>query len=216
MKSLDYMFENTNWKAVSAEIMGTFFLVFFGVSSLANNVGVTTEETGNLFPESLHLLIGLITLTLTLFVLVHILGPVSGCHLNPVITIPTFLSDKMDRDTTVAYIFGQIIGACLGFYLFDLINPGTSDTILDGDSALLLAALVGTAFFVTSLLTSQDPASIGATLFVVSSTAFGDVNPGVSLGNMIISDIDFMFFGIVGSLIGCIIGWAIKENIIDQ
>ena len=210
------MFENTNWKAVSAEIMGTFFLVFFGVSSLANNVGVTTEETGNLFPESLHLLIGLITLTLTLFVLVHILGPVSGCHLNPVITIPTFLSDKMDRDTTVAYIFGQIIGACLGFYLFDLINPGTSDTILDGDSALLLAALVGTAFFVTSLLTSQDPASIGATLFVVSSTAFGDVNPGVSLGNMITSDIDFMFFGIVGSLIGCIIGWAIKENIIDQ
>ncbi len=210
------MFENTNWKAVSAEIMGTFFLVFFGVSSLANNVGVTTEETGNLFPESLHLLIGLITLTLTLFVLVHILGPVSGCHLNPVITIPTFLSDKMDRDTTVAYIFGQIIGACLGFYLFDLINPGTSDTILDGDSALLLAALVGTAFFVTSLLTSQDPASIGATLFVVSSTAFGDVNPGVSLGNMITNDIDFMFFGIVGSLIGCIIGWAIKENIIDQ
>ena len=216
MKSLDYMFENTNWKAVSAEIMGTFFLVFFGVSSLANNVGVNNDETGNLFPESLHLLIGLITLTLTLFVLVHILGPVSGCHLNPVITIPTFLSDKMDRDTTVAYIFGQIIGACLGFYLFDLINPGTSDTILDGDSALLLAALVGTAFFVTSLLTSQDPASIGATLFVVSSTAFGDVNPGVSLGNMIISDIDFMFFGIVGSLIGCIIGWAIKENIIDQ
>ena len=210
------MFENTNWKAVSAEIMGTFFLVFFGVSSLANNVGVNNDETGNLFPESLHLLIGLITLTLTLFVLVHILGPVSGCHLNPVITIPTFLSDKMDRDTTVAYIFGQIIGACLGFYLFDLINPGTSDTILDGDSALLLAALVGTAFFVTSLLTSQDPASIGATLFVVSSTAFGDVNPGVSLGNMIISDIDFMFFGIVGSLIGCIIGWAIKENIIDQ
>ena len=210
------MFENTNWKAVSAEIMGTFFLVFFGVSSLANNVGVNSDETGNLFPESLHLLIGLITLTLTLFVLVHILGPVSGCHLNPVITIPTFLSDKMDRDTTVAYIFGQIIGACLGFYLFDLINPGTSDTILDGDSALLLAALVGTAFFVTSLLTSQDPASIGATLFVVSSTAFGDVNPGVSLGNMITSDIDFMFFGIVGSLIGCIIGWAIKENIIDQ
>ena len=210
------MFENTNWKAVSAEIMGTFFLVFFGVSSLANNVGVNNDETGNLFPESLHLLIGLITLTLTLFVLVHILGPVSGCHLNPVITIPTFLSDKMDRDTTVAYIFGQIIGACLGFYLFDLINPGTSDTILDGDSALLLAALVGTAFFVTSLLTSQDPASIGATLFVVSSTAFGDVNPGVSLGNMIANDIDFMFFGIVGSLIGCIIGWAIKENIIDQ
>ena len=205
------MFENTNWKAVSAEIMGTFFLVFFGVSSLTNNAGVVSEGDG-----TLHILIGLTTLTLTLFVLVHILGPVSGCHLNPVITIPTYLSDKMDRDTTVAYIGGQIIGACLGFYLFDLINPGTSNSILDGDSALLLAAMVGTTFFVTSLLTSQDPGSIAATLFIVSSTAFGDVNPGVSLGNMIATDVEFMFFGIVGSLIGCIIGWVIKENIIDQ
>ena len=151
------MFENTNWKTVSAEVMGTFFLVFFGVSSLTNNAGISENETG-----TLHILIGLITLTLTLFVLVHILGPVSGCHLNPVITIPTFLSDKMDRDTMIAYIGGQILGACLGFYLFDLINPGTNDSMLNGDSALLLAALVGTTFFVTSLLTSQDPASIGA------------------------------------------------------
>ena len=205
------MFENTNWKAVSAEIMGTFFLVFFGVSALTNNVGFVDGETG-----TLNVLIGLITLTLTLFVLVHVLGPVSGCHLNPVITIPTFLSDKMDRDTMIAYIGGQIIGACLGFYLFDLINPGTDDSIFSGDYSTLLVAVVGTTFFVTSLLTSQDPASIGATLFIVSSTAFGNVNPGVSLGEMIVTDVDFMFFGIVGSLIGCVAGWAIKENIIDQ
>ena len=209
------MFEKTNWKAVSAEIMGTFFLVFFGVSALANN-DTTIVNSEGVAESSFTGFVGLITLALTLFVLVHILGPVSGCHLNPVITIPTFLSDKMDKDTTIAYICGQIIGACLGFYLFDLINPGTNDSVLDGDSALLLAAAVGTTFFVTSLLTTQDPASIGATLFIVSSTAFGDVNPGVSLGNMIVSGLDFMFFGIIGSLIGCVAGWAIKENIIDQ
>jgi len=209
------MFEKTNWKAVSAEIMGTFFLVFFGVSALANNDTSIINNEG-VAESSFTGFVGLITLALTLFVLVHILGPVSGCHLNPIITIPTFLSDKMDRDTAAAYICGQIIGACLGFYLFDLINPGTNDSILDGDSALLLAAAVGTTFFVTSLLTTQDPASIGATLFIVSSTAFGDVNPSVSLGSMIVSDVDFMFFGISGSLIGCVAGWAIKENIIDQ
>ena len=208
------MFEKTNWKAVSAEIMGTFFLVFFGVSALANNDTTIINNEG-VAESSFTGFVGLITLALTLFVLVHILGPVSGCHLNPIITIPTFLSDKIDRDTTVAYICGQIIGACLGFYLFNLINPGTNDSVLDGDSALLLAAAVGTTFFVTSLLTTQDPASIGATLFIVSSTAFGDVNPGVSLGNMIVSDVNFMFFGIIGSLIGCVAGWAIKENIID-
>ena len=54
MKLRDYMFENTNWKAVSAEIMGTFFLVFFGVSALTNNVGVV-EGTG-----AINILIGLI------------------------------------------------------------------------------------------------------------------------------------------------------------
>ena len=208
------MFEKTNWKAVSAEIIGTFFLVFFGVSALANNDTSIVNNEG-VAESSFTGFVGLITLALTLFVLVHILGPVSGCHLNPVITIPTFLSDKMDKDTTIAYICGQIIGACLGFYLFDLINPGTNDSVLDGDSALLLAAAVGTTFFVTSLLTTQDPASIGATLFIVSSTAFGDVNPGVSLGNMIVSDVDFMFFVIIGALIGCFAGWAIKENIIE-
>ena len=49
------MFENTNWKTVGAEVMGTFFLVFFGVSSLTNNVGISEEEG-----ETLHILIGLI------------------------------------------------------------------------------------------------------------------------------------------------------------
>jgi len=209
------MFENTNWKAVSAEIMGTFFLVFFGVSALANN-DITIINNEGVAEYSFTGFVGLITLALTLFVLVHVLGPVSGCHLNPVITIPIFLSDKIDRDTTLAYICGQIIGACLGFYLFELINPGTNNSILDGDAALLLAAAVGTTFFVTSLLTTQDPSSIGATLFIVASTAFSDVNPAVPLGNMIVNDVDFMFFGILGSLIGCVAGWAIKENIIDQ
>ena len=146
MKICDCMFENINWKAVSAEIMGTFFLVFFGVSAIANN-DITIANNDGVVEYSFTGCVGLITLTLTLFVLVHILGPVSGSHLNPVITIPTFLSDKMDRDTTIAYIGGQIIGACLGFYLFDLINPGTTDSMLDGDLALFLAALVGTTFF---------------------------------------------------------------------
>ena len=81
--------------------------------------------------------------------------------------------------------------------------------------------MIGTTFFVTSLITSQDPASIGATLFVVSSNVFGDVNPSVSLGNMIAIAVDgdttaWAFFGIVGSLLGCLWGWLIKENIIDR
>ena len=162
------------------------------------------------------LLEGTITLGLTLFVLVHILGPVSGCHLNPAITIPVFMSGKMKQEDTIAYIIAQIVGATLGFILFKELKPETGASDID----VLIVALVGTTFFVASLLTSQDPGSIGATLFVVTITAFGDVNPGVSLGNMLALEIDgnanWAFYGIIGSLVGCGLGYAVKENVIDN
>ena len=198
------MFKDMNWKPVGAEFMGTFFLVFFGVTSFISMSG------------SDMLLEGTITLGLTLFVLVHILGPVSGCHLNPAITIPVFMSGKIKQEDTIAYIIAQIIGATLGFILFKELKPETGASEID----VLIVALVGTTFFVASLLTSQDPGSIGATLFVVTITAFGDVNPGVSLGNMFALAIDdnanWAFYGIIGSLVGCGLGYAVKENVIDS
>ena len=202
------MFKDMNWKPVGAEFMGTFFLVFFGVTSF---ISMSGEDM---------LLEGTITLGLTLFVLVHILGPVSGCHLNPAITIPVFMSGKMKQEDTIAYIIAQIIGATLGFILYTskFENLGPKDNLADID--VLIIALIGTTFFVASLLTSQDPGSIGATLFVVTITAFGDVNPGVSLGNMFALVIDgndnWAFYGIIGSLIGCGLGYAVKENVIDN
>ena len=198
------MFKDMNWKPMGAEFLGTFFLVFFGVTSFISMNGNDM------------LLEGTITLGLTLFVLVHILGPVSGCHLNPVITIPVFISGKMKSDETIAYIIAQIVGATLGFILFKELNPETSTSDID----ILIVALVGTTFFVASLLTSQDPGSIGATLFIVTITAFGDVNPGVSIGSMLASAIEgnpnWAFYGIIGSLIGCGGGYAVKENVIDN
>ena len=198
------MFKDMNWKPVSAEFLGTFFLVFFGVTSFISMSGNDM------------LLEGTITLGLTLFVLVHILGPVSGCHLNPAITLPVFMSGKMKQDETIAYIVAQIVGATLGFVLFKELKPETGASDID----IMIIALIGTTFFVASLLTSQDPGSIGATLFIVTITAFGDVNPGVSIGSMLASAIEgnpnWAFYGIIGSLIGCGVGYAVKENVIDN
>ena len=210
------MFKDMNWKPVSAELLGTFLLVFFGVSAVMNQPTSTDEDPLTDSYILLHSLKGIITLALTLFVLVHILGPVSGCHLNPVITIPVFISGKINRDDTIAYIVAQIIGATLGFILFKELKPETGGSNID----IMIVALIGTAFFVASLLTSQDPGSIGATLFIVTVTAFDDVNPGVSLGRMLASAIDgnsvWAFYGIIGSLIGCGLGYTVKENVIDN
>tara|TARA_B100001123_G_C15235591_1_gene997014 strand:+ start:1005 stop:1601 length:597 start_codon:yes stop_codon:yes gene_type:complete len=198
------MFNDIEWKPVNAELLGTIFLVFFGVSSFM----IMNDEK--------MLLEGAITLGLTLFVLVHILGPVSGCHLNPVITIPAIVSGNIKQNDGIAYIGAQIIGATIGFMLFKEFKPEANPTDID----ILIVAIIGTTFFVTSLLTSQDPASIGATLFIVMITSFGDVNPGVSLGNMfalaINGEANWAFYGLIGSLIGCGLGYVVKENVIDN
>ena len=198
------MFEETNMKTVSAEMLGTFFLVFFGITAFASSEDVFS---------------GALTLGLTLMVLMHIFGPISGCHLNPAVTIGNMMSKKTSQDDAIGYMGGQVVGATLGFVLFKFLNPGTDDSALDGDMAILVAAAVGTMFFVMTLLSTQDPFAVGAALFVVSSAAFADVNAGVDMGAMIANAIDgnadWAFFGVIGSVVGAFLGWAVKDNALD-
>ncbi len=202
------MFEETNMKTVSAEMLGTFFLVFFGITAFASSDDAFA---------------GALTLGLTLMVLMHVFGPISGCHLNPAVTIGNMMSKKTSQDDAIAYMGGQIVGATLGFVLFKFLNPGTDDSALDGDMAILVAAAVGTMFFVMTLLSTQDPFAVGAALFVVSSAGFGlgfsDVNAGADIGSMIANAIDgnagWAFFGVIGSVVGAFAGWAVKDNCLD-
>ena len=198
------MFEEMNWKTVSAEMLGTFFLVFFGITAFASSEDVFS---------------GALTLGLTLMVLMHVFGPLSGCHLNPAVTIGNMMSKKISQDDAIGYMGGQVVGATLGFVLFKFLNPGTDDSALDGDMAILVAAAVGTMFFVMTLLSTQDPFAVGAALFVVSSAAFADVNAGVDIGSMLANAIDgnadWAFFGVIGSVVGAFLGWAVKDNALD-
>ena len=195
------MFEETNMKTVSAEMLGTFFLVFFGIAAFAS--------ADDAFA-------GALTLGLTLMVLMHVFGPISGCHLNPAVTIGNMMSKKTSQDDAICYIAAQVVGATLGWFLLSYLDPNRANaiTLMDGDVAILVAAAVGTMFFVMTLLSTQDPFAVGAALFVVSSAAFHDVNPGVALGEMVF-DMDFAFFGVIGSVVGAFLGWAVKENCLD-
>ena len=185
-------------------MIGTFFLVFFGITAFASSEDVFS---------------GALTLGLTLMVLMHVFGPISGCHLNPAVTIGNMMSKKMSQDDAIGYMGGQIVGATLGFVLFKFLNPGTDDSVVDGDMAILLAAAIGTMFFVMTLLSTQDPFAVGATLFIVSSTAFASVNFGVDMGAMIANAIDgnadWAFFGVIGGIVGAFLGWAVKDNALD-
>ena len=198
------MFDETNWKTIGAEFMGTFFLVFIGLGTFGKLDGGFE---------------GALALGMTLMFLMHVFGPISGCHLNPAVTIGNMMSKKTSQDDAIAYMGGQVVGATLGFVLFKFLNPGTDDSALDGDMAILVAAAVGTMFFVMTLLSTQDPFAVGAALFVVSSAAFHDVNAGADIGSMIANAIDgnagWAFFGVIGSVVGAFAGWAVKDNCLD-
>src|SRR6478736_2580518 len=85
-------------KRYLAEFIGTFVLVFGGCGS-AVLAGGKIGYTG------IALAFGL-----SLLAMVYTIGPISGCHINPAVTLGVLLSDKMEKRFVVGYIVAQILG----------------------------------------------------------------------------------------------------------
>jgi len=101
-----------------AEIFGTFALVFIGCGS-AVLAGKYIGFLGIAFAFGLVLL-----------VMVYTIGNISGCHINPAVTIAMLLRGKIDGPTALGYIFSQCIGAIIGAALLLSIATGRADYTL--------------------------------------------------------------------------------------
>jgi aquaporin Z len=95
-----------------AEFVGTFVLVFAscGTAVLAG------DKVGFL---GVSLAFGL-----SLLAMVYAIGPISGCHINPAVTVGVLISKKMDSKYAPGYIAAQIIGAIAAAGLLLLIAKG--------------------------------------------------------------------------------------------
>ncbi|MEU6704994.1 aquaporin [Streptomyces wuyuanensis] len=89
-------------KPVLAEFTGTAMLVFFGVGA-AVLAGRAIGAVG------VALVFGLVLLALA-----HVLGPVSGCHLNPAVTLGMLFCRRITARTAVAYAVAQTAGGVAG------------------------------------------------------------------------------------------------------
>jgi aquaporin Z len=91
-----------------AEAVGTFVLVFGGCGS-AVLAGDKIGFLGVSFAFGLSLL-----------AMVYTIGPISGCHINPAVTLGLLLSKKMDARYAAGYIVAQVVGAIVaaGVLLF--------------------------------------------------------------------------------------------------
>lgn len=95
-----------------AELVGTFVLVFGGCGSAV----LAGEKIGFL---GVSLAFGL-----SLLAMVYAIGPISGCHINPAVTVGVFISKKMDAKYVAGYIVAQVVGAILAAALLLLIVKG--------------------------------------------------------------------------------------------
>jgi aquaporin Z len=92
------------------EAIGTFFLVFFAV-------GVATLSFGFKFAGT-SVSAGVVTTAfafgLVLLALAYTLGPITGCHINPAVTMGFYVSGRMPLNEAIGYWVAQFVGGIAG------------------------------------------------------------------------------------------------------
>lgn len=168
-------------RAVLAELVGTAALVMAVIGSgiMATRL---TDDVG------LQLLINAVATVLALGVLIATLGPVSGAHFNPVVSLALAVRGRASWRQAAGYlpvqIGGAMLGAVLAHAMYDLpllseasvARTGTGQWI---GEMVATAGLVGVVFSRATPAIAV-PAWIGAAYFVTSSTSFA--NPAVTVG----------------------------------
>lgn len=174
-----------------AEFIGSGLLVMAIVSPaiLAHDVLGATVGLSVLF-------IGLAT-GFWLFVLVEVFGPVSGCHINPAVTVAMMVSKDIDVKTGVLYIPVQIIGGIagviathmmflhLGFPLMaisEVARPGWCYWSEFVGTFVLIGTIYGCIRGNSKLTGLAIGFVVGAGIITTSSTMF--VNPQVTIARM--------------------------------
>src|ERR1700726_3535831 len=103
-------------KRASAEFLGTFWLVFGGCGSAV--LAAAFPQLGIGF-VGVALAFGLTVLTMA-----YALGHISGCHLNPAVSVGLTVAGRFPVKDLVPYIVAQVIGAIIGAFVLYLIASG--------------------------------------------------------------------------------------------
>lgn len=182
-------------RRATAEGLGTFLLVVLAVGSAVFGI----DQIGAV---GVALAFGL-----TLLALAYALGPVSGCHVNPAVTLGVFLRRGITLPEAGAYWVAQVLGAVVAGGVLALMTSGFGGvadqtgalgtngwggSITAGGTFLLEVLLTFVLVFVVLLVTGRAAApgfaglAIGLTLAVVHLVAIPlhgtSVNPARSLG----------------------------------
>lgn len=102
-----------------AELIGTFGLVLFGCGAAAVAGGTTLANLSGLGILGVALAFGF-----SVVVFAYAIGGLSGCHINPAVTIGVLVAGKISPKDAAVYIIAQLIGALLGAFALKLLLDG--------------------------------------------------------------------------------------------
>jgi len=146
--------------------------------------------------DGIALIINTISTIFALWLLIVLLGPISGAHFNPVVSLVMFVRGALSLKALLAYIPNQIAGAILGAItanaMFGTSFPQVSNNYREG-FGILLGEVIATAGLLLVILLLSDSgksqlipvavaAWIGSAYFFTSSTSFA--NPAVTIGRI--------------------------------
>ena len=193
---------------LGAEVLGTAILVFIGAGSVPLTIFLTGENPFG----SAELSTISFAFAFAIFAAVYSVGHISGCHINPAVTIALLATRKIDATTAASYIGAQVVGGIVGALLTWTILIGNDPATLglgavsynpdtSGFGVALAAEIIGTAILV----------------FVVFGAAVDGRAPAGFAGIII----GFIVYGII-ILVGPITGAALNParqlgpNIVEQ
>ena len=193
----------TNIQKGLAEFIGTFWLVFGGCGSAVLAAA---------FPDVGIGLLGVaLAFGLTVVTMAYAIGHISGCHLNPAVTVGLWAGGRFDAREIPLYVIAQVLGAIVAAFLLFYIASGSPvyDLATNGLAANgfgegspggydiwsgVLIEVVLTAFFVWIIMGSTDgrapagfaPLAIGLALALIHLISIPvtntSVNPARSTG----------------------------------
>ena len=208
----------STYRKFVAELLGTAALLCAVIGS-----GIMAENlsAGNV---AVALIANTLATVFALYVLIEVLGPVSGAHFNPAVSAVMLFRNELSAATFFGYVAAQLLGATLGAWLahamFDLQVLQWSVKVRSGWGQWLAEAVATAGLVLVILRSSAAKVSstvacyIGAAYWFTASTSFA--NPAAVFGRMMsnsfagISPSDAPAF-VVAELMGATLGVLLNQ-----
>jgi len=221
------MTKRTSISELSAEFIGSMFLVMAAVSSMIFFVYVLESS------KSVAILANAVAVAFVLMTLIEMFGHVSGAHFNPVVTLIMLLEKKVGAKKAALFLLVQTIGGVVGTALTHLMfwnEKGVLFSVSENvRSHAYFGEVIGTFILILAILMLVKGKSthvpmmvgflVGGQLMATSSTMFA--NPQVTIARMLTSStsgirpIDGLVF-IVMQIIGALLAYAVYKLIFSK